>query len=218
MLIGEEVIQFMRADYMGDNRYRLSQLYRALGDGNGGQRGHESGAQCVLLNRKVQRITLPDNITQTSVNFALVSRGVDGIAHAQADVTRALRPLAPVHLTWQENTSQSYARLSWTRRSRLPFRWSDGIDIPLVEERENYLIAFWREADIDAVLQQQFASGAVPLLTMESEASEIIIEPDERETLRAMGEAIIITVRQAGTHFVSQPAYLALPEMAAISA
>lgn len=223
ILVGEEVIQFMRADYMGDNRYRLSQLYRALGDGNGGQRGHASGAQCVLLNRKVQRILLPDNIMQSSVNFALVSRGVDGIAHAQADVTRALRPLAPVHLQWHENTSQGQAYFSWTRRSRLPFRWSDGIDIPLVEERERYEVTFWRQvdwlaSDISAGSNGQAAFGAVPVLTIETEIPSVNIDADQRDILRALGEAGIISVRQTGTHFVSEPATLVMPQIVSSAA
>lgn len=216
ILVGEEVIQFMRADYMGDKRYRLSHLFRALGDGNGGLQGHDIGAQCVLLNGKAQRINLPDNIMQANLNFALASRGVDQLSYAQSDVSRALRPLAPVHLTWHENISHGYARLSWVRRSRLPFRWSDGIDIPLVEERENYQLAFWRQADwlaadMPAASNGQAAFDAVPLLTIATETPSVNIDAGQRDILRATGEPTIISVRQTGTHFVSEPAILVIP-------
>ncbi len=218
ILVGQEVIQFMRADYMGDKRYRLSHLYRALGDGNGGQKGHESGAQCVLLNRKVQRIALPDNIMQSSINFALVSRGVDTLSYAQSDVTRALRPLAPVHLQWHNVVAKGQAHISWTRRSRLPFRWSDGIDIPLVEERERYEVAFWRAADMDTGPDGQTTSGTSPLLTVETEAPYVTLDADQREILHTEDRGIIISVRQTGTHFVSEPANLLMPQIVSSAA
>lgn len=81
----------------------------------------------------------------------------------------ALRPPSPVHVRAEAQAGGDIA-ISWTRRSRQGWSWSDGGDAPLGEEREAYRIeisggGFARiiEADGPACLYtaaQQSADGA----------------------------------------------------------
>ncbi len=47
-------------------------------------------------------------------------------------------PPCPVHLA--ATSADDGVDLSWTRRSRLGWRWIDGIDAPLGEETERYRV------------------------------------------------------------------------------
>lgn len=48
---------------------------------------------------------------------------------------RSIAPPAPVHVRTEGRT-----RIAWTRRSRSGWRWEDGVDAPLGEEREAYRV------------------------------------------------------------------------------
>ena len=58
-----------------------------------------------------------------------------------ASAGSTLQPLAPVHprLT---RTASSDPEWRWIRRARGAWHWFDGIDVPLVEEREIYRVGF----------------------------------------------------------------------------
>nr|WP_241659831.1 DUF2793 domain-containing protein [Sphingomonas glacialis] len=55
----------------------------------------------------------------------------------------SVRPLAPVHLRWREHGAGA-VQIPWVRRSRNGWRWSDGIDVPIGEEREVYRLTLVR--------------------------------------------------------------------------
>ena len=52
-----------------------------------------------------------------------------------------LRPFAPVHVKF----SDSLNKLSWVRRTRINGEMQDYVDIPLMEESEQYLLEFLDE-------------------------------------------------------------------------
>lgn len=141
-LVGRELLQFGRAEQLGDIRWRLSRLIR-------GRRGTEDaigrqqpGDPFVLIDpATLVGIDLPLSRIGGLVYVMAVGVGdIGGPGSAQAALSGAsVRPPVPVHL---RATAQADGGLSvrWTRRSRGGWRWADGSDAPLVEEREAYRV------------------------------------------------------------------------------
>ena len=137
-LVGEELLQFGRAERMGEARWRLSDLWR-------GRRGTEwaagaamAGDQFVLLDPATLReVTLPGEVLGSAVQVMASGVGDDepvstGVAIGGASVV----PPAPVRLSVKAIGSDLH--VAWVRRSRVGWRWTDGIDAPLGEEAERY--------------------------------------------------------------------------------
>ena len=138
-LVGEELLQFGRAEPLGGNRWRLSVLLR-------GRRGTESaaGAQqpgdrfVLLAPGALASLPLPLAVVGGTASVLASGPGdTDGPVRAEADVTGAsLLPPAPVHLRVVRQADGRVLR--WARRSRAGWRWADGGDVPLAEESERY--------------------------------------------------------------------------------
>lgn len=99
----------------------------------------------------------------------------DGPVRVDVPVTGAsVLPPAPVHL--RIDHPGSGAMLRWTRRSRSGWRWIDGSDAPLGEERESYRVTLTgpdgtRTIECDA-----------PILTLEGDAAALAITVAQRGT------------------------------------
>ena len=78
------------------------------------------------------------------------------------------------------------ATVRWTRRSRRGWRWIDGADAPLVEEREAYRVEM---------------TGVDGTTIVTTDAPFVDVEPGARA-----GGALTVTVRQLGTLAPSAPA------------
>ena len=141
-LIGGELVQFARAEPLGNARWRLSELLR-------GRQGIAdpvaAGDAFVLIERETLRtVTLGMSAIGSTVRVMAAGIG-DGDTPALAEVTitgAGLRPLSPVHLRWAIQADGG-AVLRWVRRSRAG-RWIDGVDAPLGEEREAYRVVVTR--------------------------------------------------------------------------
>lgn len=147
---GGELIQFGRAVPIGGGRWRLSELLR-------GRRGTEAtpvaaGDGFALIDEaSVRTIELP--LAAIGRELRVIASGVGDAAAVEARLTvegRAVRPPSPVRLRWE--AGEGGATLRWTRRSRAGWRWIDGVDAPLGEERERYRVtlASGREVECDA--------------------------------------------------------------------
>lgn len=140
--IGGELIQFARATPLGDGHWRLSGLYRGLRGTEAliGQAG--PGSDVVLLEPGcVRMIDLPTTMLGKRVRLLAHGVGDDGEGvQAFADVTGAsILPPAPVG--WRcTRAADGRVAIGWTRRSRVGWRWLDGVDVPLGEEVERYRI------------------------------------------------------------------------------
>jgi hypothetical protein len=130
--IGGELVQFGRAEPLGGGRWRLTRLLRARRGSAGGAGG--------------DRFALPDAAAVRTIDLPLAAIGAEvrvlasGAGDADPVEARALltgasvRPPAPVYLHHADGM------LRWTRRSRAGWRWSDGVEAPLVEEAEAYRV------------------------------------------------------------------------------
>lgn len=190
-LIGDELVQFGRAEPLGGGRWRLTGLWR-------GRRGTEAAAgtaaagdRFVLLDAAA--LAARDAVAGIGTTVSVLGTGLgdgDGV-QAEAPVTGvSVLPPAPVHLR-AEMLRGGGAMLRWVRRSRAGWRWHDGADAPLGEELERYQVRILPAAGPEAI-------ETVPTPELQLTAQRIAAGP------------VLIEVRQAGDHGLSPPARLTL--------
>ncbi len=140
-LLGDELVQFGRAEPLGAARWRLSQMLR-------GRRGTEAatgtqtiGDRFVLLEAEAARaFDLPVSVMGREVRVIASGVGDETPVETRCVMHGAsVVPPSPVHLRFSEETDGS-ATVRWTRRSRAGWRWIDGVDAPLAEEIEAYRV------------------------------------------------------------------------------
>lgn len=174
---GGELVQFGRAEPLGAGRWRLSRLLR-------GRRGTEgagvaAGDGFALLEpASAAVIDLPAGAAGRTVRVMASGVGDGEPVEAALFVTGAsIRPPSPVGLR-MEATADGGGLLRWTRRSRLGWRWTDGVDAPLGEETEAYRVTLMRGG-----VAEERSTGA----------PELALSAGERAGVTA------VAVRQRGT-------------------
>jgi hypothetical protein len=185
-IVGEEMIQFGRAEPLGGRRWRLSDLRRGVRGTEWAMTRHREGEAFALVDRDaVVTIDVPvDAIGRTMRLMATGVGDIDGPAAAIATVSgTSVLPPSPVRLAMTVVRGERV--VSWTRRSRLGWTWIEGVEAPLVEERERY-----------AVLVTDAAGGSDYRETTEA---SLVLEAFARDGER-------ITVRQIGTYGAGQGA------------
>lgn len=137
-VLGEELIQFRTALPLGNNRYRLSGLYRGRRGTQWAMPLHTAGERFILIERDaLAALTVPPSLAQVMVMAVGIGDGATPPTQALFEPGQALMPIAPVHLRG-ERLSDGQISLSWVRRSRDGWRWADSVDAPLAEEGERY--------------------------------------------------------------------------------
>ena len=158
-----EVIQFLTADLVGSNIWRLSGLLR-------GQAGTEIemlagsaiAAPFVLIDKAAEVLTYDSAEVGLSLNWTIAAPGnaVSDPANATASFAPGLRgylPLSPVSLRTSIQSNDDVA-FSWIRRDRINAdAWSDG-EIPMSEASELYSVAVKSGATI--IRQWQVGTGS----------------------------------------------------------
>jgi len=153
-VLGDELVQFARAEPLGATRWRLSGLLR-------GRRGSEAaaGAQVVgdrfvlLDTASARAFDLPVSVLGREVRVIASGIGDDAPVETRCMMRGAsVVPPSAVHMRCAREADGS-ATVRWTRRSRAGWRWIDGVDAPLAEEIEAYRVtvttsATSREADV----------------------------------------------------------------------
>ena len=187
-LVGDELIQFERAEPLGGRRWAVTGLRRGMRGTEGAIGTQTAGDRFALIERDaVVSIDLPDTTIGRAVR--LLASGVgDVVAPAAATVRVAgtsVVPPAPVHLAVRV-AGDGTRRLMWVRRSRAGWGWSDGLDAPLVEEAERYRVTI--------------APDGGPARVVEVDRPELSLGEDDRPAW--------VTVVQSGTFGTSPPARL----------
>jgi hypothetical protein len=173
---GWELIQFRDAVPAGDGVWLISHRLRGqLGTDVGVPAVWPAGSYVVVLDGAVGQIGLTAGQRGVSRHYRIgpAQRDyADGSyvhdVHAFSGV--GLRPLSPVHLRAVDEGGD--LRLSWVRRSRVSADGWDGLDVPLGEETERYVVrvmdgaAVVREAVVDTpqwvyAAAEQVADGGV---------------------------------------------------------
>ncbi len=155
-----EVLQFANAELVGERTYRLSLLLR-------GQAGSDpemvaevaAGSTFVLLDQAVRQL----DVTSADLGLALqlaagpASRDPADASYLSLALTPSgmgLRPLKPVHVSARQTIGD--IEISWIRRSRIGADNWQGIDIPLGEDSEAYVLEILNGTDV--VRQVEVAS------------------------------------------------------------
>ena len=194
--VGEELLQFGVAEQIDVTRWRLSHLWR-------GRRGSEAaiGTQAIgdrfalIEAESVLSLDLP--LSALGGELRIMASGPGDVA-GPVEVRVAVRghsilPPSPVGLRWRE-TGDGDAAVQWLRRSRIGWRWIDGVDAPLGEEREAYR----------AVLLRDDGSAR----TIETVAPMLLVSRADR-----VG-GVTLTMRQVGALGESAAATIRIPDWA----
>ncbi len=130
MLVGDEWIQFGRAESLGEGNYRLSELLRGRRGSEWAMDMHASGEAVVLLD--------PESLTRIAMDRAMLGAEVVarayGIADDEADppsdvmpaAGESLRPLSPGHL--EVVASATHYAVRWVARRSSLIGWPGGSD------------------------------------------------------------------------------------------
>jgi hypothetical protein len=192
-LIGEEIVQFASATRLDGGAWRLGGLVRGRGGTEGAICAHAAGESFVLLDNRLVSLN-PGVVGANGQRIVALGRGDEEPVETPVLLRGiTLRPLAPVHPR-QKRLVDGTMRLEWTRRARGEWVWRDGIDVPLVEQSESYLITL---GPLEAPLAMW--ATTVPVLDI---GASLLAE------LTASASGQPIRARQQGTHALSPPLLL----------
>lgn len=187
-MVGDELIQFGRAEPMGGGRWRLTELWR-------GRRGTEdaigagvAGDRFVLIERDA--LVVRDGIAAGGVQRVMATGvgDLESVEQALMVTGRSATPPAPVAPHVARTAGGRVLR--WTRRSRAGWRWSDGTDAPVGESIERYHLRLSIPGQPPVVVMRD-----TPFWTVDGTS------------------AMQVEIRQAGDHGLSPPATLTLEAM-----
>jgi hypothetical protein len=130
-------VHLTAVEALGGRRFRLSRLLRGRRGTEWAAGSHEAGEAFTLITRD----TLTAIEAPVGVEVQLLASGVgdvpDAASASRVVEAEVLRPPSPVHLTAVEAPDGSLV-ISWIRRSRQGWGWTDGVETPLGEETERY--------------------------------------------------------------------------------
>jgi len=192
-LIGEEIVQFANAEYLGGTQWRLSTFLR----GRGGTehlatQGTGAGTAFVLLD---DRPVILDNsrLGQAETIAAIGLADTDPVVSQIAASGITLRPPSPVHpqIGFAADGSLS---LCWTRRSRGAWTWPGTVEVPLNEQAEAYEVGL--------------GNPDAPLMSWQISTPELVLDAATMSQLQNQHPGQNLWVRQIGTFARSHPLYL----------
>lgn len=196
-MLGDELIQFGRAVPLGAARWRLEQLLRGRRGTEAAATLHATGERFVLVEADAL-VAWDPPLTAAGGQVRLIGTGIGDTSPVQTQaigVGAGLRPLSPVQLSARRRNDGGFD-LGWRRRSRLGWRWLDGVDAPLGEEREAYMLRIVRADGSERVTEVGTPGALYP-------AADVAAD-------RSRGASVTISVVQLGTHAASLPATLIL--------
>ena len=140
-LVGQELVQFSHVVQTGEASFRLEGLRRGLFGTEWAMASHEEGEAFLLLEED-RLVDLAPHGAGADIGGGLrmAAIGVGDSEPAEALLTirgEAVMPPSPVHVTSRADGAGGWI-IGWTRRSRNGWRWTNGADVPLGEDRESY--------------------------------------------------------------------------------
>lgn len=194
-LVGSEIVQFGKATPLGSGRWRLEHLLRGRGGTESAMALHTVEEIFVLLDDAP--VLLDQAAIGTSAGAEVVALGRGDPQPVSAPITSpgaTLRPLAPVHGRI-EILSDGALDLTWIRRARGSYAWNDGVEVPLNEQAEGYLVTFGPPEN--------------PVAVWEATEPRLRLPPTARDALTNSLPGGAFYIRQRGTHALSEPLILA---------
>jgi hypothetical protein len=143
-LLGDEVVCFRSATLIGTLRWRLTGFLRARRGTDYATSTHVGGERFVLLDpANVYRVAQDiDDLGTKFFRPVRAGTSVDGVASEEVQITgAALKPLSVAHLRAIPDTSTPGDWLiRWVRRGRIGQSLRDGLDVPINEDSESYVV------------------------------------------------------------------------------
>jgi hypothetical protein len=171
-LLGTELIQWVNAEDLGENIYRLSRLLRGRLGTELSMSSHLAGETFVLLDSdSVRRVVQNTNDTNAERFFKIVGSGLPVYA---ATVTpfvntgNSQKPWKPAIIR-STRDGPGEITVNFHRRTRFKIEWMDFVDVPLGQEVEAY------EMDI-------LNNAGVVVRTLESSIEEFIYTVTDQTT------------------------------------
>lgn len=195
LLVGGEILQFARAEPLGDRRWRLHGLLRGRGGTEpAALNGHPDGAPAVLLDDRLVTLTPAAGQLVPPATIAAIGLGDPSPVFASLrEPLASIRPLSPVHPEFRVLADGS-RRWRWIRRSRGSWIWPDGVEVPLVEQSEAWLVG---AGPVDSPVRLWQAAGP-----------ELVLSAAEHSELLAAARGSAMWVRQIGSAALSPPLLL----------
>ena len=192
LLVGNEILQFLRPVALGNRRWRLDGLLRGRGGTEGAAlNGHPAGTTGILLDDSLIPLDQLAPAAAGADAFAAIGLADPGPALASMMGSgSSLRPLNPVHPR-ATMLAGGALQLGWTRRARGAWFWTDAVDVPLVEQSERYRIGA--------------GDTARPVRQWEAVSPGITLSPAQIDGLPA---GTSVWVQQVGSHALSPPLLL----------
>jgi hypothetical protein len=193
-LLGSEIIQFGNAVPLGNRRWRLEMLLRGRGGTEWAIGAHAAGEHFVLLDGEA--VTLDPAQVGSAADAQIAAVGLGDTTAVLSPIALrgiAQRPLSPVH-PHAIGLPDGSLSLSWTRRSRGGWTWSDGVDVPLNEQSESYLVSF--------------GPLSAPETIWEVTTPQLTLSASQKAALAASMPGEALRVRQRGTLALSEPLVL----------
>lgn len=188
--IGGEVLQFANAERISAKAWSVTGLLRGRGGTEAAAfEGHSAGTGVTLISDDLVAISRGDLVGADRLAAIGPADNVPVYAELE-NVGLAQRPLTPVHPRRSIQNDGSL-ELSWTRRARGAWIWSDEVDVPVTEDRESYLVGL-------GPVDQPYAVWNVTTPVIAFGTATV-------SELSSNYPAARFWVRQAGTYAQSQP-------------
>lgn len=181
-MLGEELLQFARAEQISSGVWRLSGLLRGRGGTEWAISSHAADEPFALIDDAL--IAIDPAVAGAADTIAALGLG-DTAPVSSAVINRGLglRPLSPVHGRAQRLSGGGW-RLDWVRRARGGWEWLDEMDLLLNEPQELWQVAY--------------GSGTVPAFVWNTTQPSLELSPDQVVSLGAVTSAHCFNVRQIG--------------------
>lgn len=195
-LIGTEIVQFLDAAPMGEGQWCIAGFLRGRGGTEHAVGSHDAHEPFALLDHKLVALDAAMLGTASGRQVLAVGRGDSGAVTSPVRLDGiTLRPLSPVHAR-RSMDADGGLTLEWTRRARGGWAWQEGVDVPLVEQAELYVVTL--------------GPTDTPIATWNTAAPSLRIAPAALTQLKTLAPSAILQVRQQGTHALSLPLALGL--------
>lgn len=173
-LVGEELIQFGRAEQLGPGLYRLSGLLRGRRGTEWAAASHAIGAIFCMIDPSIMR---PIELSVSAVGAMLTAT-----AHGIGDVAplpstgrlltgESLRPPSPCHLKLWRDATDLHAE--WVRRSHRGWTWSDGVGVAEDPFPEHYRLTITGPAG-QVVIESATTSASISVAELPAQRGQQI--------------------------------------------
>jgi hypothetical protein len=199
-LVGDEIIQFSGVEALGDHKYRLSTLLRGRLGTEAYTASHSIGERFVMLDGNITSIAINPNVTGQGWSLRAVTYGAlvtGGTLLSHIVQSESLKPYGPVHLAaWKD--AGGVITLKWVRRVRIDGAWRDGVDVPLMEQREEYEVRVMSGSSIlrswRATSNSQVYTGAEQIADFGSSPTNVTLAVAQISALVGLGHLSTQTV------------------------